>query len=54
MLSKLTGSLDFLFVLEASSKIQYGGAIQDDGQTMKCPRFFKNDANNLQLRILED
>jgi hypothetical protein len=35
-------------------KIQNGGEIQDGRQTIKCSRFVKNDANNLQLRILED
>jgi hypothetical protein len=30
------------------------GEIHDGRQTIKCSRFFKNDANNLQLCILED
>jgi hypothetical protein len=34
-------------------KIQKGGEIQDGRQTIKCSRFVKNDANNLQLRLLE-
>jgi hypothetical protein len=53
MPSKLTGSLDFLFVLEAPSKIQNGGTIQDGRQTIKCSRFFKNDANNLHHRLFK-
>jgi hypothetical protein len=46
MLSKL--------ILEALSKIQNGGEIQDGRQTINCYRFVKNDANNLQFRNLED
>jgi hypothetical protein len=34
--------------------MQNGGEIQDGRQTIKCSRFVKNDANNLQLWILED
>jgi hypothetical protein len=44
-------SLDFkkkkILVLE----IQNGGAIKDGRQTIKCFRFIKNTANNLQVRI---
>jgi hypothetical protein len=53
----LKDSLDQLkkiFVLEVLSKIQNGGEIQDGRQTIKCSRFVRNDANNLQLRNLED
>jgi hypothetical protein len=35
-------------------KIQNGGKIQDGRQTKKCSRFFKNNANNFNLQILED
>jgi hypothetical protein len=41
-------------ILLALFKIQNGREIQDGRQTIKCSRFVKNDANNLQLRILED
>jgi hypothetical protein len=34
-------------ILLALFKIQNGGEIQDDRQTIKCSRFVKNDANNL-------
>jgi hypothetical protein len=40
--------------LLALFKIQNGGEIQDGRQTIKCSRFVKHDANNLQLRNLED
>jgi hypothetical protein len=41
-------------VLVALSEIQNGREIQDSHQTIKFSRFVKNNANNLQLRILED
>jgi hypothetical protein len=44
----------FFFVLVAPSKIQNGGEIEDGRQTIKCSRIVRNNANNLQLRILED
>jgi hypothetical protein len=53
MLSKLWNSRKKKFLL-ALFKIQNSGEIQDGRQTIKCSRFFKNDANNLRLRILED
>jgi hypothetical protein len=33
---------------------QNGGVNQDGRQTIKCSRIVRNNANNLQLRILED
>jgi hypothetical protein len=42
------------YSLDHPFKIQNGGEIQDGRKTIKCSRFVKNDANNLQLRILED
>jgi hypothetical protein len=44
---------NFFFLL-AFFKIQNGGEIQDGRQTIKCSRIVRNNANNLQLRILED
>jgi hypothetical protein len=38
----------------APSKIQNGGENQDGRQTIKRSRIVKNNANNLQLQILED
>jgi hypothetical protein len=40
--------------LLALFKIQNGGDIQEGRQTIKCSRFVRNNANNTQLRILED
>jgi hypothetical protein len=40
--------------LLALFKIQYGGEFQDSRQTIECTRIVRNNANNLQLRILED
>jgi hypothetical protein len=41
-------------ILLALFKIQNGGEIQDGRQAIKCSRLVKNNANNLQFRILED
>jgi hypothetical protein len=40
--------------LLALFEIQNGGEIQDGRQTIKCSRIVRNNANNWQLRILED
>jgi hypothetical protein len=50
----LKDSLGLFFFLLMLFKIQNGGEIQDGRQTIKCSRFVKNHANNLQLRNLED
>jgi hypothetical protein len=42
------GSLEKKFVLEAPSKIQNGGEIQDGRQTIKCSRFVKHDENIIE------
>jgi hypothetical protein len=54
----LKDSLDFgtqeKKILLAPFEIQNGGEIQDGRQTLKCSRSVKNNADNLQLRLLED
>jgi hypothetical protein len=54
MILKDSLELKIFFFLSALLKIQNGGEIQDGRQTIKCSRFVKNNANNLQLRILEE
>jgi hypothetical protein len=54
MILKDSLELEIFFFLSVLFKIQNGGDIQDGRQTIKCSRFVKNDANNLQLRNLED
>jgi hypothetical protein len=54
MISKNSLELKKKKFLLALFKIQNGGDIQDGRQTIKCSRFVKNNANNLQVRILED
>jgi hypothetical protein len=53
MILKDSLELKNFFFLFALLKIQNGGEILDGHQTITCHRFVKNNANNLQLRILE-